>query len=370
MLSGLHDGLALGLATGLSCLSSCGPVYAAYLFSEQRSVKQSFQVILALVLGRFASYALFGAVVGQIGGSVPVGIRVPVTYSGYILFSVFLILSIVRVNRKCGGCHVSRWVKFTGSPFLLGVLTGFSICPAFLIALTRAFDVAGPLVGALLFTGFFLGTTVYILPLSIFGLFTKKKWFTAIARVMAIFVSVYFLVTGIRGLAGYYLAAPDPRLVEAVPREGVFFAMEEDTLYLLTFPQIAADRGAELADDLTHPDMPPLVVVTADTTAWLTAVSRIPELSGVIGPWWLDGRSGAELSSWQQSVAEASEERRFRVFAVEYEPYNLERAGIVYQYMSGFGYRCEPDAGFSFFIGSDLGCVATDCGSCPALGSY
>lgn len=366
----LADGLSLGLATGVSCLASCGPVYAAYLFSEQRSVKQSFQVILALILGRFSSYALFGALVGQIGGSVPPGIRIPVTYSGYILFSVFLILSIVRVNRKCGGCQVSRWVKFTGSPFLLGILTGFSICPAFLIALTRAFDVAGPLAGALLFIGFFFGTTVYILPFSFFGLFTKKKWFTTVARIMAIFVSVYFLVTGIRGLAGHYLAAPDPRLVEAVPREDVFFAMEEDTLYLLTFPQIAPDRGVELADDLLHPDMPPLVVVTADTTGWLTAVSRIPELSVVIGPWWLDGRSGAELSSWQQSVTEAAEERRFRVFAVAYEPYDRERAGIVYQYLSGFGYRCDPDSGFSFLVRADLECVSSDCSTCPALGNY
>lgn len=370
MFSGLHQGLTLGLATGISCLSSCGPVYAAYLFSEERTVKQSLRVILALVIGRFSSYALFGALIGQIGGSVPAGVRIPVTYSGYILFSVFLILSVLRVNRKCGGCHVPRWVKFTGSPFLLGILTGFSICPAFLIALTRAFDVAGPLSGALLFTGFFFGTTIYMLPLSVFGLFTRKKWFTAVARVLAVFVSVYFLVTGIRGLAAYYLTPRDPMLVEAVPREGVFFAMEQDTVYLLTFPGIPGDRGADMAADLAEAEMPPLITISTDSTAWRAAMERLPELAAVIGPGWLDSRSGQTLRPWQEEVVRLLESRNARIFAVAYEPYNRERAGVVYQYMDGFGYRCEPDAGFSFYIGPEMGCVATDCFTCPVLGTY
>ncbi len=367
----LAEGLSLGLATGVSCLASCGPVYAAYLFSEKRSGRQSLLVLLTLNLGRFAAYVCFGAVIGMLGGSIPSGIRIPLSFAGYILFSIFLLISTLRVNKKCGGCGVSRWTKFTGSPFLLGILTGFSLCPAFLIALTSAFDAGGALSGALLFAGFFFGTTVYMLPLSIAGLFTARKWFTAAARVLAVFVAVYFMVIGIRGLAAYYSQPADPLLVEPQnDRSGVWSATDQDTLYLLTFTGMAGDRGLELAEDLSGAEMPPMVVVSADTTDWLEALGRIPELSGVIGPWWFDHRSEAVLSDWQQQAVLEAEARRFRLFAVEYEPYDTERSGIVFQYVTGFGYRCEPDSGFSYLIRADLECVSSDCSTCPALGGY
>lgn len=364
------EGLSLGLATGVSCLASCGPVYAAYLFSEKRTGRQSLLVLLTLNLGRFVAYVCFGAVIGMLGGSLPSGIRIPLSFTGYILFSIFLLVSTLRVNRKCGGCGVSRWTKFTGSPFLLGILTGFSICPAFLIALTSAFDAGGALNGALLFAGFFVGTTVYMLPLSVAGLFTAKKWFTAAARVLAVFVAVYFMVIGARGLARYFAATPDPRQVETADDPGVWHAMNQDSLYMLVFTGMAGDRGLDLAADLEGAEMPPIVVIETDSINWNEALERIPELSGVIGPWWFDPRSEAVLSEWQQQAAAAADSARFRIFAVEYEPYDSERAGIVYQYMSGFGYRCDPDSGFSFLVRADLECATSDCSTCPAFGGY
>ncbi len=368
---GFVEGLTLGLATGVSCLASCGPVYAAYLFSEKRTGRQSLAVLLILNLGRFAAYVCFGALTGLLGGTIPYGVRVPLAYAGYVLFSVFLMISTLRVNRQCGGCGVSKWMKFTGSPFLLGVLTGFSLCPAFLIALTSALDAGGAFNGALLFSGFFLGTTVYMLPLSIVGLFTARKWFTAAARVLAVFVAVYFLVIGIRGLAAFFLAPRDERTVQSSSGlEGVYNAMDQDTLYLLTFPEAAGDRGNDLAADLAGGSMPALVVVPSDSVNWRVALERIPELSGVIAPEWFDWRSETTLAPWQREAVSHAEARRFRLFAVEYEPYNRERAGIVYQYLSGFGYRCEPDSGFSFLIRSDAECTASDCSACPAFGRY
>jgi len=366
----LAEGLSLGLATGVSCLASCGPVYAAYLFSEKRSGRQSLLVLLTLNLGRFAAYVCFGAIIGMLGGSIPSSVRIPLSFAGYILFSIFLLVSTLRVNKKCGGCGVSRWTKFTGSPFLLGILTGFSICPAFLIALTSAFDAGGALNGALLFAGFFFGTTVYMLPLSVAGLFTAKKWFTMAARILAVFVAVYFMVIGVRGIAGYYQAPADPRQVGTTEDPGVWNAMSQDSLYLLVFTGMAGDRGLDLAADLAGAEMPPLVIIEADSSNWGEALERIPELSGVIGPWWFDARSEAVLSQWQQLAVSAADARRFRMFAVAYEPYDLERAGVVFQYMSGFGYRCEPDSGFSFLVRADLECVSSDCSTCPALGNY
>lgn len=368
MFTGLAEGTGLGLATGISCLASCGPIYLSYLLSEQRSGRQSLITVILLNLGRFVSYAAFGAVMGLVGGSIPSSVRVPMAYAGYVLFSVYLVVSVVRVNKTCGGCAIPKWMKFTKSPILLGILTGFSVCPAFLIAMTSAFDSSGALQGAMLFTGFFLGTTVYMLPFAVFGIFSKKKWLNSVAKYAAVFVAVYFAILGIRGLASYYLV-PDEVLVDSTSASGdafIYNAMEDDTLYILSFPSVEGDLGQELYRDLLGALGPEYILLESSSEDWRSAIESIPPLSGVLAPWWMDYRSGEELLQWQQEANDLASERGFRLFAIEYEPYDSERAGIIYQYLGRYSFRCDIDAGFTFLLSSGTGCSTGDCGTCPA----
>ncbi|MCK5842590.1 MAG: sulfite exporter TauE/SafE family protein [Candidatus Sabulitectum sp.] len=374
MLTGLAEGTGLGLATGISCLASCGPIYLTYLLSEKRTPKESFVTIVMLNLGRFVSYAAFGAIMGMIGGSIPNSVRIPLTFSGYILFSVYLIVSVVRVNKTCSGCNIPKWAKLTKSPILLGILTGFTVCPAFLIALTSAFAANGALNGAMLFTGFFLGTTVYMLPFAIIGLFSKKRWLNSIAKYAAIFVAVYFGIMGIRGMASYIFQSGDVIIdvhEDAQPEQtgppGIYNALNEDSLYILTFSNVDGDRGVDMFNDLQGAEGPEMVLIQATENDWETVLESIPELAGVIAPWWMDFRSEAELSPWQVQANALSEERRFRLFAIEYEPYDTERAGIVYQYLARYSFRCDPDSGFTFLLTNETGCTTSaDCNTCPA----
>jgi sulfite exporter TauE/SafE len=369
MFTGLAEGVGLGLATGISCLASCGPIYLSYLLSEQRSGRQSFSIILLLNLGRFVSYAAFGAIIGLVGGAIPSSIRIPLSYSGYLLFSVYLVVSVVRVNKSCGGCSIPKWMKFTKSPILLGVLTGFTLCPAFLIAMTSAFSSSGALNGAMLFSGFFLGTTVYMLPFALFGLLSKKAWLNTVAKYAAVFVAVYFGIIGVRGLAGYYFQ-PAEVIIDASGGSGsvsTYNAIEDDTLYILAFPAIDGDRGVELFADIQGSAAPVLVLIQSDSANWESSLKSIPELAGVIAPWWMDFRSGVELSAWQTEANSLVEQRRFRLFAIEYEPYDLERAGIVYQYLVRYSFRCDPNSGFTFLLTSDAGCSTSECSTCPAF---
>ncbi len=133
MFDGFTSGLTLGLATGTACLVTCGPIYGAYLLSEKRKGFQSLSVIILLSTGRFISYALFGALLGYLGGAISSSIRIPIAFSGYILFSTYLFVSTIRTEKECTGCKTGKLLKITRSPFLLGILTGLSICPAFLM---------------------------------------------------------------------------------------------------------------------------------------------------------------------------------------------------------------------------------------------
>lgn len=370
----LIRGVALGLATGTACLVSCGPVYGAYLLSEKRSGFESLRVILELNLGRFISYAAFGALFGLLGGSIPLSVRAPLAATGYILFSIYLLLSVVRTRKTCGGCSTSRLTRITRSPVLLGVFTGFSVCPSFLIAVTSAFESSGPLSGALLFTGFFAGTTVYMLPFAVLGLFTRKAWFTTAARILAVIVSVYFLAVGVRMFIN--ILSPggevtgDPRAVPSGDiSQAAYSALEEDTLYFVGFPSDSSDHAADLAAYFDSLAGPAAVFVPADSAEPAGFAARIPELSTVIVPWWTDQRSGAILYPWQVSFVETVQARRYRAFAVGYEPWCVDRAAAVMDFLDRYSFRVEPDSGFTFLMQNSTGCSPDSCATCP-LGRF
>ncbi|MBN1434552.1 sulfite exporter TauE/SafE family protein [Candidatus Fermentibacterales bacterium] len=369
MLEKLLEGTVLGLATGTACLATCGPVYFSYLLSEKRSGAESVRVILLLSAGRFVSYALFGAGLGLIGGYLTRSARLVLSSSGYILFSLFLVLSVVRISKSCSGCESSGLLRLTRNPLLLGLLTGFSLCPAFLIALTRAFDASGAIAGAVLFVGFFFGTTAYMVPFAFFGLLTGRAWIRTAASGLALLVAVFFMATGVRSLVRMS-TGDESSLVVPVgdPHEpGVFSATEADTIYVVTLSGYPGDRGAELARDLAMVSsaLPPLRVLELDSTALTDGLQPLPELAAVIAPSWVDRRAAEDLERWRLELAQILESRRARVFAVEYEPYCEDRARSVAAFLERFSFRCDPDSGFSFLMLNDLDCLPEDCATCP-----
>ncbi len=372
MFESLSAGLSLGLATGLTCLASCGPVYGVYILGEKRTGFQALWVILKLNAGRFIAYAMFGALIGQLGGVIPPSVRTPLVLFGYVLFSVYLLLTVVRVRKTCSGCQTGKLLKITRSAFLLGFLTGFSICPAFLIAITSAFNTSGPLSGMMLFIGFFAGTTVYMLPFAVFGLLTMKDWVTKAARVIAVVVAIYFGAIGIRGLAQWISqSSMRQELADMIVHEShrdadisIFSVEDSDTLYILTFAEDEQDRGVELAEQISRSNLPPLKVILFDKDHWLQQIGSVPELSAVITPIWVDSRSGIDTSPWQDNIKAYLESMRMRTFAVEYEPWCSERGYGIQSFLEMYAFRCHPDSGFTFLMLNPLGCGPTDCSSC------
>jgi len=372
MIEALVAGTTLGLATGTACLASCGPVYGAYLMSETRKGLQSLWVLLLLNAGRFFAYAAFGAIMGMFGGTMPASVRVPLAFTGYLLFSAYMLLSVVRIKKNCSGCQTGRFLKITRNPFVLGALTGLSICPAFLIALTSAFESSGPLSGMMYFIGFFAGTTVYMLPFAIFGLLTTKDWITKAARVIAVVVAIYFGAIGLKGLATWLTTPRDSIAVlehdhDHAAAEGVsiYSVVDSDTLYIIQFEGDPEDHGSELAEQMIGTDLPPLAVIVTDSSSWPSALERVPELSPVITSYWVDPRSGIELLPWQERARTALSDAGMRTFAVQYEPYCADRVTSVESFLASYSFRCDPDSGFSFLMLNTLACAPTDCSTCP-----
>jgi sulfite exporter TauE/SafE len=198
MTSRLAEGFFLGLATGTTCLATCGPVYAPYLMQYERGFLGSLFALLEVSAGRFLAYLAIGAAAGILGKNLAIADRDLFLAASYVLFSAFLLVTSFRTHRREKCCPAGRWTAFADRPLFLGILTGINFCPSLFVALTRTIDLSGPAAGMTLFAAFFAGTTLFMLPVTLFGWFGTKQTYRVVARVAAVAVAAWFI-----GLAGF-----------------------------------------------------------------------------------------------------------------------------------------------------------------------
>jgi sulfite exporter TauE/SafE len=233
MIGQFSEGFILGLATGTTCLATCGPIYAPYLMQVKRTWLSNLLVIVELSAGRFISYLLIGALAGAFGSAIAEEQRIPLTIIAYILFSSFLIVSSLRSHRKERCCSVGRWYAFAERPLILGVVTGINLCPPFFIAFTKAMDNAGVFAGMLFFTAFFAGTTLFLLPLVLAGVAGQRVHLRMVARIASVGVGIWFIVQA--GIMLYdefdvqRVAANDTRPIVNLMDSTTATALVEDT---------------------------------------------------------------------------------------------------------------------------------------------
>ena len=275
MLQTLIEGIVLGLSTGTLCLMTCTPIYLPYLISEDRKISKGILTVVEISAGRFLSYLAFGAIAGYTGAQISSIDRELFTSIAYILLSAYLVLSAVRTRKKEKKCHIPRITKFTKSAFLLGVITGISFCPAFLIALSKAVDLGGAFSGMMLFLGFFFGTSVFLLPLAFVGQLSKITKMKLIAQFASVFIAVWFTFSGVKGLVHTYehkkLEDQPGRIVEAFhPHKPVIvFSSENNSEYFLTVRDSAAIHHNNEVYFLLYDDA---VVDTLDTSDYVLFV--------------------------------------------------------------------------------------------------
>jgi len=162
------QGLILGLSTGIYCLGACVPVLVPALLVASRSWRSGASVVGEVALGRLLAYLAFGAAVGAIGAQLDATNPLLGRLEGAAMLGLALVLgAYVAFGSRAGSfrlCGVAPFRKLR-TPLAIGLLTGVSVCPPFLLALATALGAGGPVEGALFFAAFFVGTSVYLLPL-------------------------------------------------------------------------------------------------------------------------------------------------------------------------------------------------------------
>ncbi|HPF99823.1 MAG TPA: sulfite exporter TauE/SafE family protein [Kiritimatiellia bacterium] len=190
--------LLAGLSTGVFCTAYCLPFIAPYMAAEGRSLKESAGVIGRFLGGRLTGYVLFGALFGYLGERLHGAVLSVILSVALVAMAVLLMLHGLGLLQHRWKCCSQRLDRRT--PFLMGLLMGVNVCPPFMLSLAYVATLQSVLNSILYFVVFFIGTSVYALPLVFVGLLGRMPEFRRAAQISAVAVGFLFAAYGLYSL--------------------------------------------------------------------------------------------------------------------------------------------------------------------------
>lgn len=207
----MFQGFVLGLSNGTACLASCAPIMLPYLLGQGKSIRNNILGLVIFLSGRLSGYLCFGMLAWCIGRLF---LNNPLIRSRFLGIS-FLVLGVMLIvytrtgnTRKCGlnkTAHLLRRVMSLDAwyyPFIFGLLTGINVCPPFLLVFTDALNTGSLLGSVMFFATFFVGTSLFFIPLPFLGAFETSPELKTVGQWALYLVAGYYLVKGIYCLGG------------------------------------------------------------------------------------------------------------------------------------------------------------------------
>jgi sulfite exporter TauE/SafE len=198
----IFQGFLTGLSVGVYCIGICLPVFIPILLSQRRRLKSAFWVVLEFSLGRLLGYILFGALIGWLGWKVDNPAVHLIISLGTVVLAVLMMAYSLGFWVWGAKVCASRFNRIK-IPFLLGFLTGINLCPPFLASLGYIFNLKDVFAGVGYFLMFFLGTSIYIVPMGFLYSLTTSKTFRKIALISGFLAGLYFLFFSLRSLLSF-----------------------------------------------------------------------------------------------------------------------------------------------------------------------
>lgn len=195
-LSFLTEGSLLGLATGLSCAVFCIPVLIGLSSRTINRITPALNIIFFLA-GRFIAYILVGLIFSLIGMQLK-------TLGSFQMISRFImggllvywgVKGVIESDKESAACQIKSHLKLM--PFFAGILTGLSPCPPFIAGITRVIGAGDVAAGTIYFFGFYLSTSIFLLPGFMTGLVKYKSELKQLISFISIIFGAMFLLMGV-----------------------------------------------------------------------------------------------------------------------------------------------------------------------------
>jgi cytochrome c biogenesis protein CcdA len=202
----MTDSLILGLSSGSACLATCGMVMFPYLMAGSAGVKRIAFDISLFLLTRFIVYFILATLAWYFGQAIFTNTVVRNIVPGilYMIFAIMLVWYSISKNRKpdCPARIVSTVNNKRLVPLMLGLVNSFGFCPALFIILTKGATQGTLLQSYLAFLAFFIGSSVWFLPLPLAGRIRRKEVLSKIGILATGLAGIIFMIKGLTNLIG------------------------------------------------------------------------------------------------------------------------------------------------------------------------
>ncbi|MBN1403310.1 MAG: sulfite exporter TauE/SafE family protein [Opitutales bacterium] len=206
--------LLVGLGAGGGCLAHCGPALLPVLLCGR---ERRWQLALTFMGARLVTYLLVAMLIQTLGKASGLGKALESPLLGgsvYLLLALMLARYCYGLSRGCkeGKCHNGngreRFSRFRLGAFSYasraGILSATGLCAPMLAFAVEALRVENSAQAALAVTGFFIGTSVALIPLFALGAICKTEAamqagqvFCALASAMYVFQGLGLLLKGL-----------------------------------------------------------------------------------------------------------------------------------------------------------------------------
>jgi hypothetical protein len=202
----MTDSFILGLSSGSACLATCGMVMFPYLMSGAAGVKRiAFDLSLFLIT-RLVVYFLLSTLAWYCGQALFANPFVRNIVPGilYIVFAVMLVWYSVSNSRNpvCQAKIVKTIDNRRLVPIILGLVNSLGFCPALFLILTKGATQTTLTQSYLAFLAFFIGSSLWFLPLPLAGRIKKKEVLKKIGILATGLAGIIFLIKGLTNIIG------------------------------------------------------------------------------------------------------------------------------------------------------------------------
>lgn len=203
MLQVTIEGLLLGLSSGAYCLGACFVFFMPYLLAEAKEkTAENLKNILFFLSGRLISYIIFALVIGFLGGRFRNVFTDKMSHLSLVVVSSLML--VYGLTKNFGELRFCRFIltHFTAirMPFILGLFLGLNPCMPFLTGAIRIWTLGSVFLAVILFSAFFLGSSLYLIPLVFISYLNRIGRLEQIGAILSLISGIWFLFIGLSGL--------------------------------------------------------------------------------------------------------------------------------------------------------------------------
>lgn len=202
----MTESFILGLSSGSTCLLTCGMVMFPYFMAGQSGARKMTIDLTVFLLTRLIIYFILATLAwyfGQALFTLPV-MRTYVPGILYVVFAGMLIWYSIGRNRakKCPVKTVTTVENRKLIPLLLGLVNTIGFCPALLLIFTQGAAQRSLPGSYIAFLSFFLGSSVWFIPVPLIGKIRKKPVIETIGILATGLAGTIFFIKGITIIIG------------------------------------------------------------------------------------------------------------------------------------------------------------------------